>query len=1231
MSVQSQDTYLNADTTLSVVSGGGGGPAISTFSTFEVSTLSALNITAGYINTGFISSVVGEFDEITCSSLSTLNLSALDIGCSSISTLGLILDGNILTSVGNELLLNGVPIATASSVSTLADWSYDPAISTLNMDGNSTINGSLLSTLTINAGSGIITNLVCNDISTFTLTAQSTIHSISTISSLEIEAQAAVFSSINGAQFPAALISSFDTASVSSLSASTINGAQFPAPLISTFDTASVSSLNASTINGVVFPQPVVNLSQWATLPAISSVYGGSGATDDLNLVATRFLKAKASGANFVVDEGANAAAPATFSVVAQNGNRGDISLTANPGIGGVYGQINLTANGGTTPALLATGGLINLTANTPIGTDPTLTSAIKLSAAGINSYAGAVPSVGSLLGYNFIYGTLGVNLCAGLPSVVPNTPGTIYLYGTTGVTMGSQLDTTSDIVQGAGGIYTTLLTGYWAGGVLLPQNLLIRGRQIPIIGNSYVSLSNVDVLSFDAGASGAITGLQTINGAAYPPASPAFPTALSCATLVASTSVSTPTLFVSSVNGAAYPPNIAVPADLVVSTLNAAQSITTSSITTSSIGANTADAADVYAARLTVKSGLQNSGIYLPGQASAPGISAEIFFGQGIPGSSTIGLFLTNITPSSQALTTQYHSTAFTPGGGIGNIATDTLFLSQDGVAWANLRADAAASTIIASVPMSVSSLINVSSINGAAYPPTAAIPVDLIVSTLTAATSVSTAALFVSSVNGAEYPPPVAGAQSSITNAGSFVEIDGTGTISISTTLTGGTHNLNVDVDNNITLQVENGGIYINNNNSVSHVQLDGAGNIDLLANGSNNINMDSNGGITITAVTPGSVNITLLSTINGIPYPPPQAIPSSIANGGGFINIEGGAISTATGVAVGYSVNSGNLITIDAQQNGILLKDSDFNASIKIYNGITLGPATSSFVIGSAITSVSTLVDVSSINGVAYPPPASTIPSDLIVSTLVAATSVSTPQLFVSSVNGVVYPPPGVVTPSSISNGGGGFVDVDGAGNIIASTNGTYISLASSGIVDIYSPGSDVTIGTGSTIFKLSSGPPSIPSTGLYYNQNGIDAELWINALPIIPPPSAWYSTTTTPQPMYSTFSTLISMVVFPKYTSTFTISATINWLNDGGSSQGDDLEFRVGVSGLAPTGAVTQTITSHLGNAYQATTLLYTGFENFLGFLPVTIDAKKPITSHDYTIQNVVLNVMTDLYD
>ena len=160
MSIPSQDVYANLTTPLSVIgTGGGGGSLVSTFSTLIVSSMSVYDLTAGYINAGFISSVIGEFDEVACSSISTINM---------------VLDGNILTSAGNALLLNGITIATTSNISSLEDWSFDPAISTLNMNGNSTINNTLLSTLAVDAGTANLTNLVSNTISTNNLVCNET-------------------------------------------------------------------------------------------------------------------------------------------------------------------------------------------------------------------------------------------------------------------------------------------------------------------------------------------------------------------------------------------------------------------------------------------------------------------------------------------------------------------------------------------------------------------------------------------------------------------------------------------------------------------------------------------------------------------------------------------------------------------------------------------------------------------------------------------------------------------------------------------------------------------------------------------------------------------------------------------------------------------------------------------------------------------------------------------------
>ena len=980
MATLSQDTYAAPGMILSVL-GAGGGPLISSFSTFTVSSFVA--------------------DDAVIGNLSTVFVSAEEAYISTISTLGIELDGNLLTTAGqggnSELLLNGVPVATTQNISSLADWSFDPAISTVNMNNNNiigaqgitagTVNTSLISTtnifaqgpetnyllelegatLNLNAPpidgtqGGIITlraepdqgpplnlgeinlialdglirlstnllncysvseshqtnqlNLFANPLTTgnagatvlqgtgtaavqsanpngtvdiratggtslagagvggvvrisaatpnpypdnslitlvsgeasiitgnagFTTntTGNTIIESlndtiirtiagdidlqantalglagatvgisaethvdvlvnspgnIAVINLIELTAEASQQGQIDLYAGPGDGDINFGIINITSVGGSdagrirlhatgTTNGGlptggeiniDCDAPSAGVDD--SVINLTASEV--LIRGQPVglleglstytggtlsvTNLVNVSTINGSNYTPGGGGgntstisvssitttqllAPQNLTVNAGRYLLNSGTGYSNRVDNGTDVGTNSFYRVTAQNGNRGEISFTANAGFGGAPGEINLTANGGGVPGL-AFGGLINITANTPLGTDPTLTSAVKISAAGINSYAGAVPSIGSLLGYNFIYGTLGVSLCAGLPPSGVQFPGTIYLYGTTGITVGSQMNTGSDITQSDGGLYTKLVTGYWAGIPYAPQTLAIQGRQT-VAGNSYVTLSNVTSLAFD---SGAITGLQTINGAAYPPPQPAFPTNVSCTTLVASVSVSTPSLFVSSINGVEYPPP-GLSEDLVVSTVQSQYTVGTSSL-----NANTASTKDVFTTRLTINGGQQNAGISLQGNVSAPGISVPIFFTQGIPNTSTLALYLTNVTAQDQALLSEYCSVPFGPGAGIGNFAANKLFLSQNGGTWASMRADSVASSILVSANLSVSTLTNVSSINGAAYPPPASVGANLVVSTLTAADQISTPSLFVSSVNGAAYPP--------------------------------------------------------------------------------------------------------------------------------------------------------------------------------------------------------------------------------------------------------------------------------------------------------------------------------------------------------------------------------------------------------------------------------------------------------------------------------------------
>ena len=137
-----------------------------------------------------------------------------------------------------------------------------------------------------------------------------------------------------------------------------------------------------------------------------------------------------------------------TYSILGDKGSDyTDFCYTTLSNKGGKGGQINLVADAGSVTISGTTygiGGLVNITANSPLTLPYNATSAIKLSAASILSYAGAVTPLGSLAGYNYIQGTLGVNIVAGSASSIPNTAGTIYLYGANGTKLqnGLYLDT---------------------------------------------------------------------------------------------------------------------------------------------------------------------------------------------------------------------------------------------------------------------------------------------------------------------------------------------------------------------------------------------------------------------------------------------------------------------------------------------------------------------------------------------------------------------------------------------------------------------------------------------------------------------------------------------------------------------------------------------------------------------------------------------------------------------
>ena len=205
-----------------------------------------------------------------------------------------------------------------------------------------------------------------------------------------------------------------------------------------------------------------------------------------------------------------------SLDIVSKNGTGGRITLQADPGVSsingglvrlisnggegnlGTFGQMDLIANFGSSPvAGVSAGGLINITA-TSGPNDVTLTSGIKMSAAGINIQSGITSPIVSLAGYTFIGGNLGVNSCAGIPAIFPNIPGTNFIYGTNGIVLNSE-------------VYTTDILPYWDGNSFVLDDLTVSGRPaVPgLHGPAFLNLNLVSTIS---GGQVNIIGLSTMS-----------------------------------------------------------------------------------------------------------------------------------------------------------------------------------------------------------------------------------------------------------------------------------------------------------------------------------------------------------------------------------------------------------------------------------------------------------------------------------------------------------------------------------------------------------------------------------------------------------------------------------------------------------------------------------------------------------------------------------------------
>jgi hypothetical protein len=201
-----------------------------------------------------------------------------------------------------------------------------------------------------------------------------------------------------------------------------------------------ITSVSVSATSNVTTDKVVAN-----TISNATNLSLVSGATS-VGLLTNSFpqiTNSAFSSISNVVDRLVDVGGDANYTIVAKNGNRGNITIQANSGDNNEvsYGQINLTANG--TKQTIGSvqysyGGLLTLSANTPIltGAGVVSTSAVKINGGGVNIYAGSFSSFGSLAGQLYLWGQLGTSLTCSPSPPSPITAGSVYIYGSNGTKM---------------------------------------------------------------------------------------------------------------------------------------------------------------------------------------------------------------------------------------------------------------------------------------------------------------------------------------------------------------------------------------------------------------------------------------------------------------------------------------------------------------------------------------------------------------------------------------------------------------------------------------------------------------------------------------------------------------------------------------------------------------------------------------------------------------------------
>jgi len=475
------------------------------------------NILVNNVNTSNINVLNINASNVVSGNLTVLNMTSGNIDTSNITTLSgnmIMRDENgnlnLLHAVSANLYFNNELLAKNGDVQNVADWALYAAVADVDVDNRPIINA-----ISIDTSSTIKSDLNIGDVNADAINIGVTNTAKTKVFDLEAVNQVTPNVIVDTAAKSVGTVGQYLSKDLNNVLAWTT-----PLGVTSVTSIAGLSNVVTltSTDNSVTITPAGQNINLQATTGGSVANWSTYGAVSDVNF---NNYAIKAGVLPITADNGTSTD-PSSVNISTTNGLYGSIGITANSGqilgqAGNSGGLINITANGGNNPltgdhgtinltansgtaGTLTTGGLVTITANSGFN-DVSLTSAIKLSAAGVNSYAGAVPSIGSVAGYNFIYGTGGVNIAAGLPTAFPNIPGTVYMYGINGVEIMPTL-------------YTSTIRPYWDGSSLSAANLTIQGRSLPA---ALVNLRDINYMYM--GGDGAITGVTSINGVAYPPA----------------------------------------------------------------------------------------------------------------------------------------------------------------------------------------------------------------------------------------------------------------------------------------------------------------------------------------------------------------------------------------------------------------------------------------------------------------------------------------------------------------------------------------------------------------------------------------------------------------------------------------------------------------------------------------------------------------------------------------